>query len=236
MVRPPRVPPFHERVSTAARWHAPIAILSLDSTIALWSGMGLSLAPDQAAKVNAAAKAAYADILQGQWDPYSVDYSRSPKIVEIFTGAIEREAGSQTRQDVERWVRRVLDAGSRSAGQELFGSFMRLWHQAQANDPELDLPADLLEVVLPAVRKLREPSYTVPSRQDVLSEWDRQLLSGYPGNHDCTDSIDLLLRENEMSAMLNGFRRELPRQKYDLLMGWCANHPYSTWSGNRPKG
>src|SRR5881628_3788922 len=98
---------------------------------------------------------------------------------------------------------------------KLFGSLMRLWHQAQAGEPELGLPTDTLGIVLPAIRGLREPSYIAPTREDVRSDWDRQVLMGYPDDFDCTDSISLLLQQSTMHDMLARLRSELPPRQYD---------------------
>lgn len=226
---------YHERVGAAARWQTALTILSLDAVLPLWHRMGLSLEPEQAARVSAAAKAAYADLLQGQWDPSDVDYSRAPTIVETFVGTIERENGAEARVHLEAWAQRTFNPSDNRGDMELFGSLMRLWHQAQAGDPELDLPTDMLEIVLPAIRGLREPSYVVPTRHDVRSDWDRQVLLGSPDNLDCTSTVSLLLGQSAMHEMLARLRKELSLQQYDVFTAWCASHPYSTWSGNRPK-
>src|SRR5690242_15865429 len=103
--------------------------------------MGLSLALEETTRVNAAAKAAYADLLQGEWYSYDVDYGRVPAIVETFVATVERENGVGTRTKIEAWAQRTFKDSHREREEmELFGSLMRLWHQAQAGDPELDLP------------------------------------------------------------------------------------------------
>ena len=235
MKRLQRIPPYHERVAAAARWQTALAILSLDAVLPLWQLMDLSLAPEQAARVTAAAKAAYADLAQGDWDPYTVGYSRAPAIVETFIGTIERENGEEARAKIEAWAERTFKNSEREE-MELFGSLMRLWHQAQAGDPELDLPIDMLAIMLPAIRGLREPSYAVPTRHDVQSDWDRQVLFGYPDDTDCMSSVSLLLRQSAIDRMLARLRQELSPEQYHVLTDWCASHPYSTWSGNRPGG
>lgn len=198
--------------------------------------MDLALAPEQAARVSTAAKAANSDLLQGQWNPYDVDYSRAPEIIETFINTIERENGVEARAQIEAWAQRTFKDSQREREErELFGSLMRLWHQAQAGDPELALPTDLLAILLPALRGLREPAYTVPTRHDVQSDWDRQVLFGYPDDIDCMSSVDLLLRRSAIDRMLARLRMELSREQYDKLIAWCASHPYSTWSGNRPR-
>ncbi|HET6618427.1 MAG TPA: hypothetical protein VFG64_00710 [Dongiaceae bacterium] len=219
--RLPRIPPYHERVAAAARWQTALAILSLDAALPLWQPMGLSLTPEQTARVNAAAKAAYADMLQGQWNPYAADYSRAPTIVETFIGTVERENRVEARTSIEAWAQRTFKDSPRE-------------HQAQARDPELALPTDLLAIVLPAIRALREPSYVVPTRRDVQSDWDRQILFGYPDDSDCMSSVSLLLRRSATDRMLTQLRRDLSPQQYDLFIAWCASHPYSSWNGNRP--
>jgi hypothetical protein len=224
--RLPQIPPYHERVAAAARWQTALAILSLDAALPLWQPMGLSLTPEQTAHVNATAKAAYADWLQGQWNPFDVDYDRAPTIVESFVDTVERENGAEARARLEGWAQRTFDLGDNRGQMELSGSLMRLWHQARAGDPKLGLPTDILGIVLPAIRGLREPSYVVPTREDVRSDWDRQVLTGYPGDFDCTDSISLLLRQSAMQEMLAQLRNKLPPQQYDVLMAWCASHPY----------
>jgi hypothetical protein len=233
--RLPRIPPYHERVAAAARWQTALTILSLDAVLPLWQLMGLSLAHEQATRVNAAATVAYADLLQGDWHPYNVDYGRAPAIVESFIDTIERENGVDARVKIEAWAQRTFkDSNREREDMELFGSLMRLWHQAQARDPELTLPTDLLAIVLPEIGGLREPTYTVPTRHDVQSDWDRQVLFGYPDDIDCMSSVDLLLRQCAMNEMLARLRQQLSTEQYDLLVAWCASHPYGTWSGNRP--
>jgi hypothetical protein len=235
MKRLQRIPPYHERVAAAARWQTAIAILSLDAVLPLWPLMDIALAPEQAARVTGAAKAAYADLAQGDWNPYTVDYGRAPAIVETFIDTIARENGVEARVKIEAWAERTFKDGHREREEmELFGSLMRLWHQAQAHDPELALPADMLAIVLPAVAGLREPTYVVPKRHDVRSDWDRQVLFGYPDDADCMDSVSLLLRRSATDKMLARLRQELSPQQYDEFVAWCGSHPYSTWSGNRP--
>jgi hypothetical protein len=225
MKRLQRIPPYHERVSAAGRWQTAFAILSLDAALPLWRQMGLSLASEQAARVNAAAKAAYADLLQGQWNPYDVDYGRAPTIVETFIGVVERDNGVEVRTNIEAWAQRTFNLSDNRGDRELFGSLMSLWHRAQARDPELGLPTDILGTVLPAIRGLSEPSYVVPTRDDVQSDWDRQVLSGFPDDVDCTDSISLLLQQSAMHEMLARLRKELSLQQYDVFTAWCASHP-----------
>ena len=100
MKRLQRIPPYHERVAAAARWQTALTILSLDAVLPLWPLMDLTLAPEQAARVTAAAKAACADLLQSDWNPFTVDYSRAPAIVETFIDTIERENGVEARTKV----------------------------------------------------------------------------------------------------------------------------------------
>jgi hypothetical protein len=236
MMQPQEAVAYHLWVGAAARWQTALTILSLDAVLPLWPLMDLPRAPEQVARVNAAAKVAYADLVQGDWNPFAVDYSRAPAIVETFIDTIERENGVEARAKIEAWAERTFKDSRREREEmELFGSLMRLWHQAQADDPELDLPADMLATVLPAIRGLREPSYVVPTRHDVQSDWDRQVLFGYPDDVDCMSSVSLLLRKSATDRMLARLHQEFSPQHYEEFIAWCASHPYSSWSGNRPK-
>ena len=58
---------------------------------------------------------------------------------------------------------------------------------------------------------------------------------GYPDDSDCMSSVSLLLRYSDMDRALAQLRQELSFQQYDVLIAWCGGHPYSTWSGNRPR-